>query len=400
MWWRSFFCFCSLVMLPTSQAWSLTFESLTIDSETALIVVSGPFEAYEDFTPFFKVIDSLGRRSAIVTFDSPGGNPSKAIELGRIIRALKLPTLQTRSRICASACALAFIGGIVRGAEAGSIGVHKSSFADTSGMTVDGAVSYVQHQMAETIAYMLEMGVEPGLLQLSLRYEQDDIRFLSKSEMQEYRVTTFDLSKGLGTATAPSQPRNTTPSGTQAALPHSTSSSASRALPDYRIAPNDTRFRIPLAHSGMLYVPKGREHLRSAENQSSAKIVELKNGDPVEVLSVGERWYHVRVLGKVGYLHHNWVRVDQFVQRPFDHRFIQIKSFDNFAEAEYFVRNSDLPLTAYLATNNWFAIALAGTFPLERAKTLLDKLKTQQLVPNDAFVTVGNTYVNAVCCER
>ncbi len=38
---------------------------------------------------------------------------------------------------------------------------------------------------------MTEMGIDPSLLQLSLRYEKDDMRYLSKSEMQQYRVTTL-----------------------------------------------------------------------------------------------------------------------------------------------------------------------------------------------------------------
>ena len=77
------------------------------------------------------------------------------------------------------------MGGTVRFAETGSIGVHKTSFADTSAISVDDAISYIQRQTAETISYMTEMGIDPSLLQLSLRYEKDDMRYLSKSEMQQ-----------------------------------------------------------------------------------------------------------------------------------------------------------------------------------------------------------------------
>ncbi len=50
------------------------------------------------------------------------------------------------------------MGGTVRVAETGSIGINKTSFADTSAISGDDAVSYIQHQTAETITYMTEWG--------------------------------------------------------------------------------------------------------------------------------------------------------------------------------------------------------------------------------------------------
>ncbi|RWE17628.1 MAG: hypothetical protein EOS76_18390, partial [Mesorhizobium sp.] len=38
---------------------------------------------------------------------------------------------------------------------------------------------------------MIEMGVDPALLQLSLQYDSNDIRYLSMSEMVKYKVVTF-----------------------------------------------------------------------------------------------------------------------------------------------------------------------------------------------------------------
>lgn len=371
-------------------SWAITVSVEDIDPSTSYVLVSGVFEPSDNLTPFIQAVQRLGGKGSTVVFNSPGGNPSKAIELGRLIRSLGLSTLQPRSLECVSACALAFMGGVSRYAETGSIGVHKSSFSDVSGISVDDAVSYIQHQTAETIAYLTEMGVDPGLLQLSLRYERDDMRYLSKSEMAQYRVTTGEVS---------------TPQTSMSAEPQSPSAlnqptSAGAALPDYRIAADDARFTIPLATSGALRVPKGKEFLRAAEDQSSAKIMAISNGEPVEILGVGERWYRVKLKGRTGYLHHNWVRVDQFIQNPFGDRFIQVKSFDNFEEAQSYVKASQLPLVAFLATNKWYAIALQDTLSVDKATQLLRGLKERSLVPDDAFVTVGNTYVNEVCCRR
>ncbi|QSZ59528.1 hypothetical protein BTN45_20380 [Rhizobium sp. ZX09] len=377
--------FAFVCFLLSNPASALTFSVEPVDAGKSIILVSGVFEPSENFGQFLQLAKSVGDKAAIVSFNSPGGNPSKAIELGRLIRTLGLPTFQSRGLECASACALAFMGGVVRAAETGSIGVHKSSFSDAAAISVDDAVSYIQHQTAETISYLSEMGVDPALLQLSLRYEKDDMRYLSKSEMAQYRVTNLDLGSGA-------------PSDQKLAAVDKGDTRESKALPSLRIADDDARFQIPLARSGLLRVPKGKEFLRSGEDQSSEKLLGLQNRDRVEILSVGERWYRVRAKGKEGYLHHNWVKVDQFLAQPFENRYIQIKSFDNYAEAAAFVAASRLPLTAYLATNKWYAVALQKTLPPEKASELLKQLKEQQAVPNDAFMTVGNTYVKSVCC--
>lgn len=364
---------------------ALTFSTEPVDATKSVILVAGVFEPNESLTSFVSLAKGLGTSSGIVVFNSVGGNPSKAIELGRLIRALGLPTFQMRGMECSSACALAFMGGTVRFAETGSIGVHKTSFADTSAISVDDAVSYIQHQTADTISYMTEMGVDPSLLQLSLRYEKDDMRYLSKSEMAQYRVTN------LGDAPAPSRPEvSATP---QPSAPETT------AMPSYRIAEDDLRFQIPLAKTGKIRVPKGKEFLRADEDQKSEKLIALRNGDVVDILAVGDRWYRVRSQGKEGFVHHNWVKVDQFYSQPFENRFIQIKSFDNFAEAAQYVRSSDLPVTAYLATNKWFAVTLNRSLPADKAAELLKALKDDGSVPDDAFMTVGNTYVKSVCCS-
>jgi hypothetical protein len=370
------------VVIPATASASLTFTREVLDQTHVAIVVSGTFDPQDDLGAFVDFARSSASSSPVVIFNSPGGNPTKAMELGRMIRLLRLPTVQVRGLECSSACTLAFVGGVTRIAEPGSIGVHKTSFSGDIGLNVDDAVSFIQEHTAETIGYLSEMGVDPGLLQLSLRYERDDMRYLSRSEMEQYRVTT-----AAEAVTSPSDAATATPP-----------SGPTKALPDYRIAAADGRFNIPVAQTGTLRVPKGSEYLRADESQSSAKILLLTNGQSLEIVGVRERWYQVRVGKTLGYVHHNWVRVDQFLQNPFEDRFIQVASFDNFAEAEAYARAAKLPLAVYLASNRWFAVALDRTAPPAQAKALLDQLKSQGAVPADAFMTVGNTYVRKVCC--
>lgn len=369
------------------DASALTFETAPLDGSATAIIVSGVFAPSENLSEFTSKVSSVGGKSIFVIFKSPGGNPSTAMRLGRLIRAMELTVIQPREMQCESACALAFMGGSKRIAETGAIGVHKTSFSDSTAISVDDAVSFIQHQTAETISYMTEMGIDPGLLQLSLRYERDDMRYLSKSEMAQFRVTNVD-----GSGVAPNEP----PRVAAVPAPQATTS----ALPSYRIADDDPRFHIPTAKAGALRVPKGKEFLRSGEDQASGKLISMRNGDRVEILAVGDRWYKVRTKDREGYLHHNWVKVDQFLKQPFENRYIQIKSFDNFPEAEAFVRGSGLPLTAYLATNKWYAVTLSRSLPASGASALLKELKSRGAVPDDAFMTVGNTYVKDVCCAQ
>lgn len=180
---------CTVCGLGRSQAWAhLTYTPFTTDSGLHVIVVSGEF-APDDHTARFAaaVADS---NATVVTFDSGGGTVTTAMAFGRMIRLLGLNTMQARQLECASACSLAFLGGVSRIAAPGSIGVHRTSFAPDSTLGRDEAVAGVQALTAEIISYLSDMGVSAELLNFALRYDRSDIRYLSASEMADLRVTT------------------------------------------------------------------------------------------------------------------------------------------------------------------------------------------------------------------
>jgi hypothetical protein len=375
----------------SSASATLTFSRQDVDAKNAAIFVSGVFEPRQDLSSFTRLARGLGDRRGIVVFDSPGGNPSKAIELGRLIRSLGLSTFQMRSVECASACALAFMGGVSRTADAGSIGLHKSSFGDNSDLSVDDAVSSIQEQTAETIGYLIEMGVDPSLLQLSLRYERDDMRYLSKNEMQEYRVTNIDVDADVA-LNIPDQP-SVEPSKAPPQNP-------TPALPDRRVAQDEVRFEMPVATSGVLRSRWGNGPLLSEARPNSTELAELRNGQPVEILGVEGWWYKVRTPENTGFLHHSWVKVDQFLNQPFDNTYIQIARFDDYGEAEAYIRNSKLPLSAYLAADKSYVVAFSETLSPTLAADLLKQWKADKSVPEDAALTFGNTYAKVVCCHE
>jgi hypothetical protein len=181
-------------------AQAVTYQTQRLGDGTSFIVVSGEFEPGETAAGLVAAATAAG--ASFVTFDTPGGSVGSAMAHGRAIRALGLNTIQLRSRLCASACSLAFLGGVSRFAEPGSIGVHRSYLHPDDLDDAGQAVSAIQELTAHVIAYIREMGGEPDLLEIAYSYDATDMRYLSASEMERFRVTNMG-SGGEQVAAAP-----------------------------------------------------------------------------------------------------------------------------------------------------------------------------------------------------
>lgn len=362
---------------------ALSFTTHQSSGGLTIVLVQGEFELSDDLTDFMAVVKANTPHA--IAFVSPGGSPYKAMELGRIIRDAGLTTLQPREYECASACALAFLGGLRRLAEPGAIGVHRSSFRDTTGMTADDAVAAIQQLTAETMQYIADMGTDPALLQLALQYPSDDIRYLSKGEMQRYRVITTGDSDTHRETTPFAEPEPNEP-------PSAEPSPKSADTPKFSTAMIDAR-------SGRVRHPKGKAPLKFKPDRKSSNWFELKNGATLQILTSKGQWYRVRSGLLIGYMHHSWVFVDQFEGGQFDDRHVQVKSFNNLRDTQAYIQGSTIPLVAYLATNGWFAVALEQTFAEAKAARIAKSLKQEGLIPGDSFVTYGNSYVRKVCCH-
>lgn len=171
----------------THAAAEISIDRVPIQGGPPVLLIKGEFTLGDDPTKLSREVSSTG--ATVVSFNSNGGNVVAAIAYGRMIRSLGLSTFQLRSTQCASACALAFVGGVSRKAEPGSIGVHQSSFAPDARVDGQTAVAAVQALTAQIMGYLVEMGVDPQLLQLSLSVPSDDMRYLTAAEMASYKVT-------------------------------------------------------------------------------------------------------------------------------------------------------------------------------------------------------------------
>ncbi|MDR6904207.1 SH3 domain-containing protein [Rhizobium miluonense] len=379
---------------------ALSYAPGVTDNGLHYLIVNGEFESTDDLSKF--VTSAQISSTQAVTFNSSGGSVAKAMELGRLIRSLHLITMQARGLECASACSLAFMGGTLRFAQPGAIGVHKSSFSDDTTLNVADAVSAVQQMTANVIAYMTEMGVDPAVLQLALTYNSDDIRYLSGSEMEKYHLTMTEAqpreAPPAQTATMPLPsiaPLALPPAGQAASQQPSTQAS----LPPIAAEPLPS-LAIPVAKSGRVQNYKGQAPLKAASSSASPTVATFMNGSPLTILDDTGKWFRVRIGNKVGYMFRSWVWVAEFGAGPYGSQFVQVKSFDNYPQTEQYVRSSPLPLTAFLASNGWFAITLDRTFDPDSAEALLTKLKASGSIPDDAIVTWGNAFVRKVCCTK
>jgi hypothetical protein len=137
-----------------------------------------------------------------VVLQSPGGNLSGGIELGRAIRQHEFATSLGRLRIdeldeklvvepgdCFSACVYAFLGGRKRTVrDQDRLGVHRFYRGDQSvDRTPDGAEQVI---FGRLLRYVLDMGVDARLLQVATGVRPNDIRYIRTNELIEWRIAT------------------------------------------------------------------------------------------------------------------------------------------------------------------------------------------------------------------
>ena len=121
---RSLALVCAAAWAGAAHAASISVES-TDPAQPALVVVQGSFET-KDGDQFFTKTGSLG--SAMVRLQSNGGSLVAGIQIGETIRLKGFQTLVPAGARCASACAMAWLGGTQRFMGPGAqIGLHAAS---------------------------------------------------------------------------------------------------------------------------------------------------------------------------------------------------------------------------------------------------------------------------------
>jgi len=134
------------------------------------------------------------RPGALVVLDSPGGATMAGMKLGLLIRRAQLAT-HVQSADCASACAYAYLGGVIRtvGRRA-RLGVHQFRATDETG---ELSIGRAQEIAATLTTYLDAMGARAGLLAIALSTPPERIRWLNPGELEGFGVVNFALAADL-----------------------------------------------------------------------------------------------------------------------------------------------------------------------------------------------------------
>ena len=163
--------------LPTTAA---TFVKAPGRSGSIVISVSGELAAGDE-NRFVQTAGTVAH--GVVVFDSPGGNLFAGIEIGEVIHFKHFDTLVPNGSTCASACALAWLGGARRliGAT-GRIGFHEPYTRNS------GAVSVSASGNALVRAYLNELGLSAVAIQYITETPPEKMKWLGFLEARHVGI--------------------------------------------------------------------------------------------------------------------------------------------------------------------------------------------------------------------
>jgi hypothetical protein len=151
-------------------------------------------------------ISKLPKKAAIAVYlNSPGGNLREGMRLGRFFYDNKIETTVETKTACASACALAFLGGRdgstgkphrTKAANSG-LGFHAFSreFDKDQKYTADDLKTVVQQTQSQIFVvaeYLKAIGADLEVLRLMLKAQANQMYFLSNDEALAFNIRVWD----------------------------------------------------------------------------------------------------------------------------------------------------------------------------------------------------------------
>lgn len=154
-----------------------------------------------------KVMQSIGLVNGdpvpaglIVLLDSPGGDGTAAMQIGRLLRGANAHVFVTGQ--CASACIFILASGVVRYAPAYSVGIHRGriTMSDANATILKevdisenpGAKLALQQFERQVPLYFTEMGMSPELFPLMQAHQLRGVYRLSAEEIAHTHLAGFE----------------------------------------------------------------------------------------------------------------------------------------------------------------------------------------------------------------
>jgi hypothetical protein len=186
----AFAVFVLVVACPTISADAATFELKEYsgapgESGLKAILVEGEL-MYGDEKKFADI--AIQTSTAVVVLSSPGGSASAGVEIGKAIRLKGFATFVMPDFPCASACALAWLGGVPRLMTAKSkIGFHAIFLGDNGKVSPDGN--------AVVGAYLSQLGLSSNAIRYITATDPASIQWLTLGDAEEngIEVKQFEI---------------------------------------------------------------------------------------------------------------------------------------------------------------------------------------------------------------
>jgi hypothetical protein len=131
------------------------------------------------------------RRILWVNLNSPGGSVETALRIGRFLRKHEAVVWVDENDTCISACVFVLAGGVAR-AVYGTVAIHRPFDPVSNETTTSGQRDWYRKLGTSIRAYLEEMNIPPRLYDDMLFISPDQVRALTRRELQTYGLDADD----------------------------------------------------------------------------------------------------------------------------------------------------------------------------------------------------------------
>jgi hypothetical protein len=172
-------------------------------AEVNAILLKGGVEDGDTFDLKVYISKLPKKPTVIVYLNSPGGNLREGMRLGRFFYENKIETAVETKTACASACALAFLGGRDEAGKAhrtkasnSGLGFHSfSRDFDNKSYSADDlkvVVQQTQYQVFLVAEYLKSINADVDIVRLMLKAQANQMNYISNDEALSLNIRVWD----------------------------------------------------------------------------------------------------------------------------------------------------------------------------------------------------------------
>jgi hypothetical protein len=189
-------CILILSLFSLTSASAAEIDITRLENGSMLVVIEGDFDR-GDVDLFRTKIATVATGRATIAFRSEGGSLVAGIRIGTLIREKKFTTVVPDGAACASACALAWLGGSRRFVgQASNVGFHAAYILKSSGPAESGPGNAVMG------AYLNQLGLSEQAILYITKTAPTSIQWMSLEDAAEYGIAVARLPQAGADANA------------------------------------------------------------------------------------------------------------------------------------------------------------------------------------------------------